>query len=116
MIKNATYGHSNCYLPINKTIARIKLNCNDEQCTNIRGRDDFFNTTLSCDKTRERIFFWGARLTVKYTCVPGKFKISSSEVFLRKCVLKICRIPTPKCDFNKVATLLKSLFGMGVLL
>ena len=26
------------------------------------------------------------------------------------------RTPTPKCDFNKVATLLKSYFGMGVFL
>ena len=115
VIKNATFGYNKCYLPINKTIARIKLNCNDEQCTDIRGTNDFFNTTLPCEKMRS-FSFWRARLTVKYTCVPGKFRSCSSEVFLRKGVQKICRTPTPKCDVNKVVTLLKSHFDMGVLL
>ena len=89
VIKNATYGYNNCYLPINKTIARIKLNCKNERCTDIQGRDEFFNATLSCDKTLEDFFFWRVRLTVKYTCVQGKFfdEVSVDMQHLKSCIV-----------------------------
>ena len=47
-------------------------------------------------------------------------KQPSTGVFRKKCCenmqLIYRRTPMPKCDFNKVATLLKSHFGMGVFL
>ena len=53
--------------------------------------------------------------------LEGKTFSSPPDVFLRKDVLEMQQIyrtiPTPKCDFNKVALqlLLKSYIGMGVL-
>ena len=46
-------------------------------------------------------------------------KQSSRGVLGKRCSENVQQIysrrPMPKCDFNKVAALLKSLFGMGVL-
>ena len=90
-----------------KFFAGIFLGCSFTWYTN-------FDTIIIVAKRVFHLF----HINVDYTMT--KQKQPFRDVLEKRCsenMQQICRrVPMPKCDFNKVATLLKSHFGMGILL